>query len=202
MLVNVGIDPVDQEFVLLGKVLAKGDLWWLFWPRGWIPDPGPHVGLGAVEKGLINVDEDDELGVTPPGHVAAQEGRVGREPGGAPAAEGRPRSGDLEQDGHPAGSCLLRRFCVCFGICFCFGIVLAHNVLEAKEEAVSRPVGNHQSVLWDVIIIGRRLFRFRKNRDKPGLVPLGRDRGRSCGSIIGGQVEEGRFGNKIDHLVI
>jgi len=72
LVIKGGIDVADRWASLLGIILTKADFEGLGWPRGWIPDLGPHVGQSAVEKGIINVHKDDNLGGASPGNVTVE----------------------------------------------------------------------------------------------------------------------------------
>jgi hypothetical protein len=86
--------------------------------------------------------------------------------------------------------------------------VTTDNVLEAKEEAVSGSVGNDQNVLRCIVIavavataVAVAVF-LGDDLDKPGLVSLGRDKGRSCDAVVRRQIQKGRLGDKGHHLVV
>ena len=202
VLVNIGIDPLGQKAFLFGKIPPKGHfgLLGIGRPRGRIPDPGPYIGLGTVEKGVVDLHQNYQLGGTPPGYVLAQQERVFGESGGSPAPEGGSASGNLKQDG-----CLAWSGSGTIGCGIILGVT-TDNVLEAKEEAVSGSVGNDQNVLWCnvivVVVVAAAAVFLGDDPDKPGLVSLGRDKGRSCDAVVRRQIQKGRLGDKVHHLVV
>ena len=135
-----------------------------------------------MEKDMRNIDQYQEFGRSKSGLVFFQENRISGDSGGSTASKGEGRSGEFEQD-----------VCLVFG-----GRDVTENILEAKHLAVPGAIGNDQRVSNGVVL----LTFCSNNFDESRLTPFWRDERHSGLGVNGGQINHGRLGHKVQHLVV